>query len=340
MAPSNRAAWLETKQATDMVVGEAPYPSAGPGELVIRTQAVAINPADVGIQKHGILLTAYPAILGCDAAGIVQDVGADLTDMYEPGDHVVGQTTPLLGDYKYAAFQEYVVLKMPILAKIPDHVRFSDAVVLPLGVDTAASCMFEAEMLGLEVPPGTAGRGKTLLVWGASSSVGSCGVQLAVAAGYEVFAIASERNHDFLRAIGAAECFDYNDAGLVESVVERLSGKEIVGAYDAISTESTLHALCDILHRSRGRKLIVGVMPGVETHAKLDVVIKTNFTQDLTASGTGAKIWQGFLEPAFDAGTFQYKPDAEIVGHGLESVQSAVDLLAKGVSAKKLVVTL
>lgn len=172
--------------------------------------------------------------------------------MFEPGDRVIGQAGALQ-DYKYSAFQDYVVLEMPLLAKILDKAKFSDAVMLPLGVRTAASCLFEPEMLGLELPPGRAGHGKTLLVWGASSSVGSCGVQLATAAGYEVFAVASERNHSFVRSIGAAQCFDYKDANLIETMVKSLSGKDIVGAYDAISRETTLHALCDVLHQSGGR---------------------------------------------------------------------------------------
>jgi len=339
MPQANHALWLKAKQDPVMVIDEAPYPSPGPTELVVKTKAVAINPADWGIQKFGVLLTKFPAILGCDAAGIVEEVGSDLTSTFKPGDRVVGAASPL-EDYKYAAFQDYVVLRMPLLAKIPDDVKFSDAAVLPLGVNTAASCLFQPDMLGLELPPGNAGHGKTLLVWGASSSVGACGVQLAVAAGYEVFAIASGHNHDFLRSIGAGQCFDYNDANIVEAVVKALIGKDIVGAYDAISKEPTLHALCDILHRSGGRKFIASVMPGTEANAKLDVVIKINFASVLGESGTGPRIWQGFLEPALAAGKFQYKPDAEIVGHGLESVQKAVDLLSQGVSAKKLVVTL
>lgn len=323
-----------------MVTDEAPYTSPGPDEVVIRTRAVAINPADVGIQKAGVLLTKYPAILGCDAAGIVEEVGFELKSHFKPGDRVIGPTSPLKDDYKYSGFQDYVVLKWPLLAKIPDKTEFSDGAVLPLGINTAAMCLFEKELLALEFPPGDTGHGKTLLIWGASSSVGACGVQLATAAGYDVFAIASRRNHDFLRSIGAIECFDYNDADLTETMIKSLTGRDIVGAYDAISNQSTLDTLCDILHQSGGRQLIAAVMPGAEANAKHNVVVKTNFTIDLVASGTGARIWQGFVGSALAEGKLQCKPDVEIVGRGLESVQKAVDLLAQGVSAKKLVVTL
>lgn len=322
-----------------MTVGEASYSSPGPNELVIRTKAVAMNPADNHIQKGGLLLIVYPAILGCDAAGVVEEVGSDLQSTFEPGDRVIGQTSPL-EDYKYSSFQEYVVLKKPLLAKIPDGVAFTNAVVLPLGVTTAASCLYGPEMLDLHYPPSKAGDGKTLLVWGASSSVGCCGVQLAVAAGYEVFAIASRQNHDELKLVGAAECFDYHDIDLVMRVVDNLSGKNVVGALDAISSDDTLHALCEILHKSEGRKFISSIMPGADAKGRLGVTIMPNLNQDMSKSDFGPRIWQSFLPLALGSGQFQYKPNAEIVGHGLEVVQKALNVLAQGVSARKLVVSL
>lgn len=339
MSPTNHALWLPAKQSPTMTVGEASYPSPGPNELVIRTKAVAMNPADNVIQKAGLLLTKYPAILGCDGAGIVEEVGSDLKSTFKSGDRVIGQTGPL-EDYKYSSFQEYVVLKTPMLAKIPDDADFADAVVLPLGLTTAASCLYGSEMLDLHYPPSKDGNGKILLIWGASSSVGCCGLQLAAAAGYEVFAIASLRNHNMLRSLGATQCFDYRNIDLIESVVKSLDDKEVVGALDAISSDDTLHALCEILHQSGGRKFISSIMPGADTKAKLDVTIMPNLNQDMSRSDFGPRIWQGVLPSALESGKIQYKPDAEIVGHGLDAVQKALDMLAQGVSAKKLVVTL
>lgn len=196
------------------------------------------------------------------------------------------------------------------------------------------------QTLGLELPRSQAGQGKTLLIWGASSSIGSCGVQLGAAAGYEVFAIASMRNHDLLKSIGATECFDYHNTDLVSDIVRRLRGRNIVGAYDAISQPSTIRTLSKILYQCEGRKLIAAIAPGAEAHAKHDVSVKTNFGTDVSKSGIGARIWHEFLPLALAAGEFQYRPSAAVVGHGLESVQKAINLLAQGVSAKKLVVTL
>lgn len=341
MAPQNRALLLKEKQSPVMVVGDAAYSKPASDEVVIKTKAVAINPADIAIQNLGILVEKYPAILGCDAAGVVEEVGSDITD-FKPGDRVMGAATPLKeedGVYKYASFQEYVVLKMPQIAKLPATTSFEAGTVLPLAVATALSCLFVKEMLGLELPPGKSGKG-TLVLWGASSSVGSVGVQLAKAAGYEVVAIASKRNHDFVKSVGAAQAFDYGDPNLVDDVVAYVKGKNVVGAFDAISTGKTLPYLCDILDRCGGRKFIASVMPGADAHAKNDVEVKTNFAHVEEGNPISTHVWRKFMEPALADGTMQCKPSEEVVGHGLESIQKACDLLTQGVSAKKLVVSI
>ena len=178
MAPQNSAAWLMKKQDATHVVSDAPYNKPEPDELVIKTKAVAINPADVAVQQKGIIIDTYPAILGCDVAGVVEEVGSSIQD-FQPGDRVIGQAKPLPGGiYKYSGFQQYVVLKMPLIAKIPPNATYTDATVLPLGINTAASCLFHHDTLALEMPPNQRpSKHETLLIWGASSSVGSCGVR-------------------------------------------------------------------------------------------------------------------------------------------------------------------
>lgn len=342
MPPHNRAAWLMKKQDDSFVVNDAPYNAPEAHELVIKTMAVAINPADVILQKVGIMIDSYPAILGCDAAGIVEEVGSAITD-FKPGDRVIGQAQPLPGGiYKHSGFQQYVVLRMPLIAKVPDSTSWTEGVVLPLGVNTAASCLFQEGTLGLEMPPGQGSKGKTLLIWGASSSVGSCGVQLAAAAGYEVFGIASKKNHEFIKSIGAAQTFDYNNPGLVDEITAALEGKICIGAVDIIGKERTLHPLCEILHKSDGRKIIATVAPGSHAFSKFDVSIRVNLAvgKPFSAAPVGPHIWRVFIESALTSGSLQCKPNAEIVGHGLESIQKACDLLAQGVSAKKLVIAL
>src|ERR1700744_705903 len=132
MSPFNHAAWLKSKESPVLVVDEAPYSAPGPDELVIRNKAVGINPVDVLIQKIGILIKGYPTIIGSDVAGVVEEVGSQLASTFKPGDRVFGRANRLAGE-KYAGYQEYVVLSTPLVAKVPDQVKFTQAVVLPVG---------------------------------------------------------------------------------------------------------------------------------------------------------------------------------------------------------------
>jgi NADPH:quinone reductase-like Zn-dependent oxidoreductase len=350
MSFQNRASWLTAKQSPVNVVSEAPYTSPIANELVIKTKAIALNPADVGVQALGILLNEYPAILGCDVAGEVVEVDPSLADSYKVGDRVTGPascTTVRDGKYCYSGFQEYVILKAPQIAKIPAHVSFQDASVLPLGINTAASSLFSEKTLGLGLPrsPAAASVGKTLLVWGASSSVGACGVQLAAQAGYEVIAVASQKNHELVKSLGAAAVFDHNDADIVDHIVKYVagSGKEVVGAFSSIADGPVLETLCETLDKisttttTSVRKLVSSVMPGAEEKASKGVAIVTNFATFLGGNDFTTPVWE-WLQDAMAQDTVKYAPPSEVVGNGLEDVQQGVDLLAKGVSAKKLVV--
>jgi NADPH:quinone reductase-like Zn-dependent oxidoreductase len=87
-APTNKAAWL-VKAGSPLEVGEAPMPTPGPGEIVVKNAAIAINPLDTHMQDVGVFVQQWPAIIGCDVAGEVHEVGADVT-RFKKGDRVTG----------------------------------------------------------------------------------------------------------------------------------------------------------------------------------------------------------------------------------------------------------
>lgn len=86
--PKNQAAWLIKAGAT-LEIGDAPLPTAGPGEIVVRNAAVAINPLDWHMLDSGIFLQEWPAVFGCDAAGVVHEVGSGVSG-FQKGDRVIG----------------------------------------------------------------------------------------------------------------------------------------------------------------------------------------------------------------------------------------------------------
>lgn len=87
-APTNQAAWL-VKAGAPLEVGDAPLPTAGPGEIVIKNAAAAINPLDCHMQDAGVFVQQWPAIMGCDVAGEVYEVGPDVK-RFQKGDRVIG----------------------------------------------------------------------------------------------------------------------------------------------------------------------------------------------------------------------------------------------------------
>lgn len=87
-APKNQAAWLH-KPDTPLEAGDAPVPTAGPGEIVVKNVAIAINPLDTHMQDVGIFVQQWPACFGCDVAGEVFEVGAGV-ERFKKGDRVIG----------------------------------------------------------------------------------------------------------------------------------------------------------------------------------------------------------------------------------------------------------
>jgi NADPH:quinone reductase-like Zn-dependent oxidoreductase len=368
--PSNTAAWLRAKYAK-LEVGPAAYTPPRQNELVVRNHAVAINPVDWGIQRLGGALFNWiklPAIIGSDVAGEVVEVGPGVS-RFKVGDRVFGQA---LGTSKArtgpaeGAFQDYTVLVDHMTAPIPDAMSYESAAVLPLAVSTAACGLFQKDYLALQhpsVPPKPTGR--TLLVWGGSTSVGSNAIQLAVAAGYEVVSTASPRNFDYLKTLGASQVFDYNDKSAVCDIVATLKDKTIAGAI-AIGTGSAGPCF-DVVHACKGGKFVAtasaavsldalperGGLPasmmftfvtsGIAMAIKARVQgIRTKFIfgDTLADNEVGPMLYADFLPKALAAGTYVAAPDPLVVGHGLESIQPAFDVQSKGVSARKIVVTL
>jgi NADPH:quinone reductase-like Zn-dependent oxidoreductase len=86
--PQNLAAWL-TKAGSPLEVKPAPLPVPGPGEIVVKNSAIAINPVDCHMADIGIFVQEFPTILGNDVAGEVYAVGHDVK-VFKKGDRVIG----------------------------------------------------------------------------------------------------------------------------------------------------------------------------------------------------------------------------------------------------------
>jgi NADPH:quinone reductase-like Zn-dependent oxidoreductase len=369
--PTNTAAWINAKHAR-FEVGPAPYSPPAADQLVIRNRAVAVNPLEWIIQVDGNLTyrwLKYPTVLGSDTAGEVAEVGSTVT-RFRPGDRVLGHAVGTDRDSNSAAegtFQHYSVVLERMAAPLPDTLAFEDAAVLPLATSTAASGLFGADQLGLRRPSADASpAGETVLVWGGSTSVGSCAIQLAAAAGYEVITTASPRNFEYVKSLGATQAFDYRDPAVVPDIIAALKGQPLAGAVALGPTAAPacvrIASVCagrkavaiatppaDMADLAAGGRLAVPRLVGrlitgnVALMARArarGVQAKYIWGTALKTSDLAAAIYQDFLPGALADGRYVAAPKPVIAGHGLEKLQEAMDVQRAGVSAAKVVVTL
>jgi NADPH:quinone reductase-like Zn-dependent oxidoreductase len=165
-----------------------PIPEIGADEVLIRVRAAGVNPFDWKV-ADGVLKDEkehrFPLILGFDAAGVIERVGADVTRLFE-GDEVYGYLSkPVMGMGTYA---EHVGAPAAIVAKKPESVGFAEAAALPTPALTAMDLVDAVDL----------GEGKTILIVGATGGVGSYAVQLAARRGARVIATARQANEAFV----------------------------------------------------------------------------------------------------------------------------------------------
>jgi NADPH:quinone reductase-like Zn-dependent oxidoreductase len=368
MALSNRAAFLVAKNVP-LEVRKSIYTPPREYEMVVKNQALAINQYDWIIQEAPKIVVSWiklPFIFGTDVAGEIVAVGKGVT-RFKVGDRVVASAMGL-GEHVNRAceggFQEYTVVRQEVTALIPPAMSYEVACVMPLGLATATCALFLKDSLALPLPSTSpAPSGKTLLIWGGSSSVGCNAIQLAKAAGYEVITTASPGNHAYLKRLGADLVFDYRSPTVVPDIISAFRNRQAAGA---VSIGSSAWQKCaDILCQCKGNKFIaivtidlpdfpksaLGFLPFivsviammVSMNARLaikGVKVKMVNASELLENGVGQPIFEDFLPAALEQNKFVPAPEPQIVGKVLEHIQDAMNMSKNGVSAKKLVVTL
>jgi alcohol dehydrogenase len=192
-----------------------PDPTPGPGDVVRRVRAAALNYHDVFTRRGmpGIRI-AMPAIMGLDVAGEIAAVGPGVA-RWKVGDRVLGDPINrveggLTGETVHGGLAEYCRLKAHQLVAIPDGIDFEAAAALPCAYGTARRMMFTN---------GRVTAGEKVLILGASGGVGVCCVQLAKLAGATVIAATgSQEKAARLRALGADHVINYAEQDFVQAI--------------------------------------------------------------------------------------------------------------------------
>lgn len=152
-------------------------------DLLVKVNAVSVNPVDVGVRRGGRGKLKTPKIIGWDACGVVEKVGAQVS-LFNPGDRVF-----YAGSFKRAGSNsEYQLVDERIVGSAPTSLNGSEAAAMPLTSLTAYEALFE--QLRLPNNP-EKNKGKTILIINRAGGVGSVATQLAANAGLTVIASAS-----------------------------------------------------------------------------------------------------------------------------------------------------
>ncbi|CEI67607.1 hypothetical protein FVEN_g5695 [Fusarium venenatum] len=195
-------------------------PKPGKSELLIKVLFSGVNPADI---KHATQLGINNTAIGYDFAG--QVIGSAENDSnYETGDIVAGYTPSGLGrPVTYGTHQTHIICPEDMLFRVPDNLPLPDAASLTTVAMTAADAVYNR--LGFPLPSrkGHFEPNKPFLLWGATSSVGYCALQLSIASGVSpIFVTAKPEHFEHLRSLGIAHLFDYRDPDVHKSIAKAL----------------------------------------------------------------------------------------------------------------------
>ncbi|KAI0749263.1 GroES-like protein [Daedaleopsis nitida] len=221
-------------------------PHPGPQDVLVKIFATALNPVDWKIQAYGYFITNYPFVPGTDAAGIVEEVGAEVTNVAK-GDKVLFQGW---FENPKATFQQYAIVPAEITAKIPENISFDQAASIPLGLATVFTGTWnkDPEAKSTDIPaPWEAGgetkfAGKPAFILGGSSSVGQYAIQLARLNKFSpIIATASLHNEALLKSLGATHVINRSLApeAILSEVQKITGGTPIQYVYDAVSLADT-----------------------------------------------------------------------------------------------------
>jgi NADPH:quinone reductase-like Zn-dependent oxidoreductase len=206
-------------------VSDVPVPEVTAGHVLIKVKAAALNAIDNALASGmmaGMMPHEYPLVIGRDAAGIVEAVGAGV-DHVAVGDEVLGHIL-LAPPIKTGTVAEYALLPAAAVAVKPAGLDFVTAAALPLAGAAAV-----AAVNAIHAQPG-----QTVLVVGATGGVGSYAVQLLAARGATVVATGTDDDADRLTGLGASAVVDYT-AGPVAGQVLAAHPEGVDGLIDLVS---------------------------------------------------------------------------------------------------------
>jgi len=309
-----QAVFYEEHGDTDVLqYGELPDPEIDRDEVLVDVKAGALNHLDVWTRKGMPSPGEFPHVPGSDAAGVVTEVGPDVT-RFEEGDHVAvaagsycgdcehcrnGEQSQcveyaILGEHTTGVHSELAALPEENLVAVPDDVDFETAAAAPLVFQTAWRMLHSRAEIEA---------GESVLVLGASGGVGHAAVQIADHAGCEVYATGStEAKLEAALDLGADHVVNYEEEDFDAFVDEHTDGRGVDVVVDHIggpTWEKSMNSLA-----KSGRIVTCGATAGPKVEVNIADLFWSQY--DILGSTMGANsdidealslVWDGTFEP-------------------------------------------
>ena len=286
--PQNQA--VKTIEAGKAAVVDVPVPKLPADDyILVKTTAVAINPTD---WKHVEYADKIPCVgiwVGCDYAGIVEEVGPAVTKSFKKGDRICGPVNGSNGCRETdGSFANYIAVKGDLQIRTPDAITDEEAATLGIAITTVGQGLYQH--LKLPLPTEPAKEPFTILIYGGSTAMGISGIQYAKLSGAKVITTASPHNFDYLKSLGADAVFDYNDPSSPEKIRE-YTGSKLNLAWDCQSTEQSGVFIAKAMDPENGGRIGTLLPPPTKQIAEVNPKIDVQSTLYYTAFGEEFSYW-------------------------------------------------
>ncbi|OJJ47815.1 hypothetical protein ASPZODRAFT_151254 [Penicilliopsis zonata CBS 506.65] len=347
---SHTAAMVSSAGIPLSVVSRA-TPTPGPNEVLVAVKAIAFNPVDIAQRDMGLFIESYPAVVGCDVAGVIEARGADVTDSaYQPGTRVTALASSfyMQGNPDYGAMQEKVVVPIAAVTPLPDTLGFREACILPLSVFVSWTGWTVLDIPHERNVANSSSVSKTpgVIVWGAGSSMGTSAVQTARWLGFTVYATASPKHSTYLHGLGVSRVFDYKSpVSVLKTEISQAMEQDNLSINKVFLAAGQVAPAIEILRAIKpdSERGIIASAPLVPADLPpLGDDLEVNFilppSDPVAREQLAGWIFNSWLPGHLASGEFVPGPAVRVVGCGLEAANTALNELRGGVSGEKLVI--
>ncbi|TWW12405.1 NADPH:quinone reductase [Dellaglioa algida] len=220
---------------------DVPMPEMTADQVIVKEKAAGINPVDWKTREgylQPMFKWPFPIILGWDVAGVITEVGTNVTD-WKVGDRVFARPATT----RFGTYAEFTAVDASLLAPKPENISFEEAAAVPLAGLTAWQALFDHGHLQ---------KGEKVFIHAGSGGVGSFAIQLAKSVGAYVITTTSSTNIDFVKSLGADQVIDYHETDFTEVL------KDIDLVVDTIGGEAQEKSVSILKHGSGRMVSITG----------------------------------------------------------------------------------